>query len=196
MHALLEALARLRDPVVASAGAGVLALILVAAAWHKLADRDGFSAALAAYRLLPAPLVRPVAHALVGIEAILALGALVPVSRGHALAGIAVLFVLYGAAIALNLVRGRREIDCGCGGPGQPLAWSLVVRNVLLAAAALAWAVPAPAREFGTYDRVAAVLVALGLLGLYLMSDELLRQAARIGRQPRAMPAGAGDGRP
>ena len=47
--------------------------------------------------------------------------------------GGAALLLAYAAVMAINLVRGRRFIDCGCGGAAQPLSLGLVLRNVVLA---------------------------------------------------------------
>jgi hypothetical protein len=48
-----------------------------------------------------------------------------------------VLLLIFAAAMAVNIRRGRRHIDCGCGHAGlrQQLGWSMVVRNLLMAAA-------------------------------------------------------------
>jgi len=50
------------------------------------------------------------------------------------------LLVLYSSAIAINLVRGRRDIECGCGGAAThvPLSGWLLARNAALMATALA----------------------------------------------------------
>jgi hypothetical protein len=39
--------------------------------------------------------------------------------------------------MAFNLAQGRRLLDCGCGGAPLALSWSLVVRNAVLALAAV-----------------------------------------------------------
>ncbi len=44
---------------------------------------------------------------------------------------------LCGRQWRLNLLRGRRFIDCGCGGAAQPLSIGLVLRNVVLAIGAV-----------------------------------------------------------
>jgi hypothetical protein len=46
-----------------------------------------------------------------------------------------VLLGLFAAAMAVNLYRGRADIDCGCGQSflKQSLSWTLVVRNAVLA---------------------------------------------------------------
>jgi hypothetical protein len=113
------------------------ALVFARAAAFKLRDVEAFADALAGYRILPIGLVGAAARILPVIEATCALALVAPWTRtagGLAAAGLLVGFAL---AMAVNLLRGRREIDCGCGDPArrQPLAWSLVGRNLGLAAA-------------------------------------------------------------
>src|SRR6202035_1483448 len=49
-------------------------------------------------------------------------------------AAAAVLLGAFAVAMGINLLRGRRQIDCGCfqGALKQPLRWTLVGRNALL----------------------------------------------------------------
>jgi hypothetical protein len=159
---------------------GLAALLLVACA-HKLRDPAGFRRALADYRLLPARAAGGAAAGLALAELGLAAGLLWPAGAARAALGAAALFVLYAAAIGVNLVRGRREIDCGCAGPGarRPLAGGLVARNGVLALAALAAALPATPRALVWLDAVSvAGGVAVAAL-LYLAVDATLAQSAR-----------------
>jgi hypothetical protein len=156
------------DPVAALALRASLSLLLASAALAKLRDLRGFGAAVAGYRLLPEALAAPAAAVFVAAE--LALAAGLWLAPAPATLGAAALFALYGLAIAANLARGRRDIDCGCGGPlgRQPLSAGLVVRNLVLAAAALAGALPAPGRALAWLDLVtlgAAVAAAAALYG-------------------------------
>jgi uncharacterized membrane protein len=176
----LEALAA--DPVTVGTLVGALALVLFAAAWHKLAERDAFAGALAAYRLLPATAVPAAALLLPALEVLLGIGILVPASRTPALIALAALLLGYAAAIGINLARGRRDIDCGCGGESQALSWSLVQRNVVLAAAALIASGPVLQRRMDWVDALTLVLGVLSFYAFYLMADELMRQATRLSR--------------
>jgi hypothetical protein len=82
--------------------------------------------------------------------------------------------------MAANLWRGRRQIDCGCGGEVHPLSWGLVLRNGVLAAAALLVAGPTVERELEWLDGVTLVVGVLAFYAMYLLFDELLRQFSRI----------------
>ena len=111
-----------------------LVLLFGAAALHKLRDLRAFTASVRDYRILPGAAAPPVAWTLVAAEISLVAALLVPAADpGGPLLALALLS-LYGAAIALNLARGR-HIDCGCLGPAhrQPLTRWLLARNGLLA---------------------------------------------------------------
>lgn len=170
----------LHDPVAVGAVVGALALIVLAAAWHKFTDATAFLSALAAYRLLPMRLVDPAAKGLPVVEAALAVMVLVPATRAPALVALSALFVVYGAAIGINLARGRSHIDCGCGGDAHSLTWGLVGRNAVLALLALTAAGGVIDRDFEWLDAVTLVTGVLALYALYLMADELLKQFGRI----------------
>ena len=170
----------LADPVAAGAVAGCVALILFAAAWHKFSEPDIFAGALDAYQLLPSIAVMPIARLLPYVEVSIALLVLIPATRPAGLVACAGLITIYALAIVVNLARGRRQIDCGCGGDVHLLSWGLVLRNTGLAAIALAMSGPSVARPFEWLDAVTLVVGVLALYGSYLTFDELLRQFGRI----------------
>jgi hypothetical protein len=166
--------------------AWALALLFASAAWHKLRDRAGFRAILAAYELLPGALV-PVASALVPlVEALLAAGLLADATRRvSALAG-AALLACYAIAIGVNLERGRRDLSCGCGRDGgQPIAGWMLARNALLALLSLAAALPAPQRALGWVDAVTLVPGVAALALVYLCAEQLLLTSARLAATER-----------
>ncbi|MEF9603853.1 methylamine utilization protein MauE, partial [Paracoccus sp. PXZ] len=57
------------------------------------------------------------------------------------------LLLVFAAALAINVLRGRTQIDCGCfrNGLKQPVSWLLVLRNLVLTGLALAVAAGLPA---------------------------------------------------
>lgn len=115
--------------------AAFVALLMLRAALHKAADTGRFEGVLADYDLAPDWALTPLRMILPALEITAAAAlCLAPFQAvGAALAG--ALLLIYGAAMASALAKGRTEIDCGCGGPALPLGWSLVSRNLILAAA-------------------------------------------------------------
>lgn len=117
------------------AGAMGVGLVFLQAALAKLLNRDVLPGVIANYRLLPAALVGPAALLLAPAELAISLGLLL---GGHWLAALAAiaLLLVFAAAMGINIARGRRHIDCGCGRSQlrQQLSWLLVGRNLALAA--------------------------------------------------------------
>lgn len=127
------------DPAIGWAVRLTLALLFCVSAGAKLAAREAFVAVVEGYRLLPRGALRPAAYAIMAAEAAAAAGLWLPGSAPYA-AGLGVaLLAAFSVAMAVNLLRGRREIDCGCFGPllRQRLSWWLVARNAVLAALAV-----------------------------------------------------------
>jgi ABC-type proline/glycine betaine transport system permease subunit len=145
-----------------------LALLFAAAAWHKISDRARFAAVLRAYELLPSWLVVPATRLFPVLEASIAVGLLYPPTRRAAALAAVLLLVLYTTAIFVNLARGRREIDCGCfaASSGVPLSNWLVVRNVVVVAAACTLLLPIRARTLIWADglTIVAALITASLL--------------------------------
>jgi uncharacterized membrane protein YphA (DoxX/SURF4 family) len=166
------------DPALLLVVRFALGALFVSSALHKLRDVVTFERTLGAYRLVPQRLVRPLARAVPALEAAIGLGALLQYAPAYGLA-MAVLGG-YAAAMAINLLRGRRTIDCGCGGDRQPISWALVVRNgVLVATAALALQ-PAASRALGWVDAVTVVCGVLVCALLYGAFNQVLAARARL----------------
>jgi hypothetical protein len=110
-------------------------LVFLAAGIAKLRHRGLLAGVIANYRLLPAGLVAPAALLLPPVELLVAVGLLVG-NRPLAVVAAIGLLLVFAAAMAVNIRRGRRHIDCGCGHAGlrQQLGWPMVVRNLLMAA--------------------------------------------------------------
>ena len=122
------------DPVIATALRCLLALLFAGAAWHKLVDLGAFRIVLYDYRVVPPTLVTPATTVVVVTE--LALAAALPwPPSAHLAACVAMgLLAIYLVAIAVNLARGRRTLECGCAPSAyrQPLSEWLVLRNAAL----------------------------------------------------------------
>jgi len=167
------------DPVAPWLAALALAGVLGASALRKLAAFGEFRDAVAGYELGPRALVTAEAAALVASEVGAAIALMLHRPSGAALA--AGLFVLYGAAIGVNLARGRRTLDCGCAGPAarQPIRPSLLARNAALIAVAVFAAAPATDRALSWIDSLTIVAGAAALWLAYGTLDQLLANQVR-----------------
>jgi len=179
----------MNDPVLLYAASAALACVLLLGALEKLKDMARFSAAVSAYRILPEGWSRGFAWAYVLAE--IAAGALLLApSRQEAGAQLALLVLAAAtAALAFNLSRGLRNIDCGCAGPassgpghGGGLSWWLVLRNGVLAS----WAAPAlfaaagGSRGLQWADGAAVFGFAMSAVGLYFIANHLLASHLKL----------------
>ncbi len=180
------------DPLITMTISLALGVLLLGAAWHKASAFTTFRAILGDYQLVPGFLVPTAAILVTLLESSLAIAWLAGMARPIVAVATAALFTVYAVAMAINLTRGRVHISCGCGfgrsrAEDEPLSWWLVLRNVLLIAAALTALAPPSARELGALDwlTVMAALVASTLL--YLGASQLLKNgsAIRSWRRPR-----------
>ena len=171
------------DPVFDLIIRAALGLLFVVAAWHKLRDPRRFAATLGEYHLVPARFA-PAAAACVVLAELGSVVALVGWPRGGATAAAALLAV-YGSAIAVNLARGRRHIDCGCGKPAARReigAW-MVARNAVVTIAALAAAVlQVAARELIWLDACTIVATTAMLAACWTATDHLGTLAPGLAR--------------
>ena len=154
-----------------------LALLFGVAAAHKLADRQRFFAVLKNYDLMPERLVPLAGAAVVAAEVVAVLLLVLPPVRTLGAWLAVALLAAYALAIAVNLLRGRTRIDCGCFGFGRHdrIAWTMVVRNLALVALALALLLPASQRDLVVLD---ALTVGASLLVVTLLVATFIRLGA------------------
>ena len=122
------------DPAVNLVAALVLSYVFVMAGLHKCRAPAEFAATLANYRILPESLARQGVYLVPVAEIMTGAALLFPATARLAAFLAGGLLCIYVAAIGINLLRGRRNIDCGCGGPAQKQTISewMIVRNGLL----------------------------------------------------------------
>lgn len=172
------------DPVVGAIVGCSGALLFAVAGAHKLRERAEFAETLAGYQVLPARLVSAASLLVPILECLMAAGllVLVPSIRERASLAAATLLVVYAAAMGVNLLRGRRQLACGCLGPrgGGVISAALVARNILVALAlAAAGGIRWSARPVGWLD-VGTVLAAVCAMALlYSAVNGLLAVAVR-----------------
>ncbi len=145
----------------------LLALVFIQGSVSKLLARDEFQGVVANYRLLPAFLVAPFANVLPFAELAAGAGVLLPSTRTLAALLAAGLLLMFSLAIAVNLARGRTEIDCGCfkSALKQTISGWLILRNLFLIVAAISLWIAVGDRSIGLLDYVS---VAAGSVMLFL----------------------------
>jgi peroxiredoxin len=189
----------------------LLAVVFVVAGLAKLADWADSRASMADFGV-PAFLARPMALLIPVLELACGVALLSVTSARWGASGALAMLLLFIAAIAINLVRGRRP-DCRCFGQlhSSPIGWTTIVRNAALAglAAAVLWQPPVEngrglASRLAGLNRTEAValavaLVATGLAAIGLVAFfGLLRQNGRLLLRLEVLEAklGAGDDPP
>lgn len=156
----MSSAADLAHPMAIIVATGILLCVFLRGVMHKIIDFSWFAHALAEYRILPRTVATSAAIVLTAAETVVAFGLVVPQTRMIAAIGAALLLAIYAASIAVNLLRGRTGIDCGCGGAGQGLSWFLVLRNAVLVGFALVAAqspIPADVGPSGWITALAAI---------------------------------------
>ena len=171
--------------LIVAAGAIALSWLMAASGAAKLRRPEDHARAFDAYALLPAGAGRWLVPVL-GVAECLVAAAIWPRGTREAAAALMLaLLALYSAAIAVNLLRGRRDIECGCGAATHvPLSGWLLARNAALMAAAFAvHAAPqALARAAASWPAALATLAVATLLVLlynganFLLSRDALLQ--------------------
>lgn len=170
------------DPSVDAILRAALALLFAAAVRHKLGDLPALRAAIAGYRLVPRGLEGLASALVIGGEASVVLLLATPGRRDAGLYAAAALLAGYAAAMGVNLARGRRDLDCGCGGPGQPISGWLVGRNLVLAAVALGATSPIAERPLMWIDACTVVGALAALAALWGAAGHLVANLPAVAR--------------
>lgn len=161
------------DPIISTSTALALSVIFASAAGHKLKNPNWFRRQVREYELIPEMVVPAAACTLPLIELAAAVGLLWSTSRP--VAGVLALLLVsaYALAIAINLLRGRSDIDCGCSGPAmpQPLQPGLLVRNLGLAILACLALMPMLDRPLNLHDNFISIAAGVVITLLYLTAD-------------------------
>lgn len=164
------------NSILALVAATVVAAILFAGASHKLRAPHRFARQLEDYALLPGGLVGFVARLLPAAELMTAVALLLASTRGAGALAAALLLCAYTIAIAINLARGHRDIDCGCSGPGltRPLGGTLIVRNLVLLALVGVATLPATGSNLSAFGLFLVGACTAASLIIYVAIEGLL----------------------
>ena len=164
------------DPIILVVCSLILSYVFVVASIHKLKNVHEFRQTLDNYQILPESLLGLFVFSIPALELVSGIALLVPYTAHAAAISVAILLMMYMSAIGLNLLRGRRTIDCGCGGTEQKQAiseWLMLRNGVLLF---FAWSVltTVQSRELDWLDWFIALLAtAMGCL-FYNIVNQLL----------------------
>lgn len=184
------------DPLASMILALCFTVLFILAGAHKLGSKARFRANLAAYQLLPASLVPVLASVIPLFEIFLGIAwasKLLPNIVPLLSAG---LLLIYTLAIAINILRGRSHIDCGCSmssskssstqGEAQQLSTGLLFRNSILIIAAIIAGIPTSDRSLGIIDFFNIVVASIVLILLYTAFNQLLANRGAIGSWRRS----------
>lgn len=157
------------DPAISWAIALSVALLFGTAAVHKLWDWTRFREVVRNYQLVPASLVPMAAGVVIVLEVAAAFLIVGANTRSTGAAMAAGLLVPYAMAMAINLSRGRVNLDCGCLGFGrrQAIRWWMVGRNLTIAALALLAGESMSARSLTALDALTIVCATVTFTLLY-----------------------------
>jgi hypothetical protein len=169
------------DPAISWVMALGVAVLFATAVGHKLGDWKSFQATVANYGLLPGAVVPMAAAVVVALECGATLFILLIETRSLGALLSAGLLGSYALAMAVNLVRGRVILDCGCLGISQrqPVRWWMVWRNLAMAALSLIAGLPTGMRALTALDAVTIIGATLSLALLYAILNQLGTAAAR-----------------
>lgn len=122
-----------------------IGLVFVVAGIAKIGHATEFAAQIAGFRLLPQPVIAPLALALPFLEVLLGGYLVVGLFTRASAWTAALLFALFDAAIASAVVRGM-TVSCGCFGPNDTTVttWPEVARDAVLVVIAIVVALRAP----------------------------------------------------
>lgn len=175
--------------VLATMSTLLLSYLFVVGGWQKLADTAYFQQVITDYNILPASWSASLARVLPFVEICAGLALLIPALQLPALGAVALLLTGYTFAMALNIARGRRDLDCGCAGPGQEqtIGGWLLGRNIVLISLALLSGPALQQLSLGWSGWSLALLGATVLALFYhvfnqlIANNNLLRRIARHG---------------
>lgn len=143
-----------------------VSLMLLLSARRKLSQLSEFAGVVRNYQLIPDRMVVAAANGIVATEGAVGVALFIwPSSLLPAVAASS-LFAVFAVAVMLNLIRGRRDLMCGCDNDGT-IAWSVVWRNVFLGCVVSGGAWYGAERLNDVIDWVSAVLCGVSLLGVY-----------------------------
>jgi hypothetical protein len=157
-----------------------IALLFAGAAAQKLRSPAHFAEIFAGYRVLPDTAARRLAWLIPCIELAVAAALLWDRGRRMAVISAAAVLIAYASGLGVNLIRGRLDLDCGCGAARdrRTLSAWMVWRNLLLASVLGIAALPWSPRACGLTDLLTVMAGLAACAALYAAVDRLLGDVA------------------
>jgi len=166
----------------------LIASVFTVACVHKLNSIAAFENVVRDYALLPAGMAPLVSRLIIVLEAAVVAGLVSGLWIPAAAALAVMLIAVYGSGIAINLARGRRDIDCGCFGPAgsaegrHALSGWLLLRNLSLIAMTALLFVPVAERALTWLDLCTIAAATAAGLAAWSAADQLMANAPRLQR--------------
>jgi uncharacterized membrane protein YphA (DoxX/SURF4 family) len=167
----------------------LVATVFAVACAHKLSSIAAFENVVRDYAVMPAA-IAPLASRLLVLSEIAVVAGLVsglwmPITATLGM----VLLAVYGVAMAINLARGRRDIDCGCFGPAgngenrHTLSGWLLLRNLSLIALTSLLLLPVVDRALTWLDLFTIAAAVAAGFAAWSATDQLMANAPRLQRR-------------
>ena len=150
------------DPFFELTIAWSLAALFAGSTLHKIQALSEWPGVVRNYRLMPDAVGGAAAWLILCAGALTAGALLFEATRSAGAIAAALQLLIFGAAIGVNIGRGRTAIDCGCFGSRlrHGISRWMVARNAVLALCALSLLLPASPRMLSTTE----IAVCLGLI--------------------------------
>ena len=159
---------------------GLIALIFAVTAHHKIFNMFEIQGVVRDYRLLPTFLVKPVTLMITMTEIGTVILLVIPTTRLIGATSAILMLAVYTFAIAINLLRGRVTIDCGCGAGGQGISWFHVLRNTIYSTFPLL-IIALPIESVPSLNAAITSLFCIAMLWLIVVFfEQLLKTKAHI----------------
>lgn len=109
-------------------------LIFVSTSYSKLFHKEKHIESIRNYNIIPNKYINVFFNFIICLELMTIFGLLTKLFIKFTIIISITLVIMYTSAIIINLLRGRRDISCGCGGivGNDLLSWWLVLRNMFL----------------------------------------------------------------
>lgn len=149
---------------------------------HKLRKPAYYRELLSSWLPPGMPGVASLVYLVAVVEGVIALMLIIPAGHAVGLMCSATLLVVYAMFMAMQLVQGRRNLQCGCAGPLSDLIISpaLLIRNLLCAALALLALVPNVSVAAGFGSAGLSLSIAVFLVTVYLTTEQMIANTQRL----------------